>query len=119
MEGVVFDINLILDGMKQNGFKPNCLKVVGGATKSSLWPQIIADITGYTVIIPEFSDIACLGAVILAGVGSGVFKDYNDGSRRMLVSEKEVHPDIKNASIYKELLQKHRKILELLTDCYM
>jgi len=59
MEGVVYDINWILNAFKIRGERIDRLKVLGGATRSSLWMNIIADVTGIPVFIPESGNTAC------------------------------------------------------------
>ena len=47
------------------------IMVAGGAAKSRLWRQIIADVIGYPIVCPANDVEANLGDVILAGVGTG------------------------------------------------
>jgi autoinducer 2 (AI-2) kinase len=44
----------------------------GGAARSRLWPQILADVLGYRVSVPAHTESAARGAAILAGRGAGV-----------------------------------------------
>jgi sugar (pentulose or hexulose) kinase len=48
------------------------LTVVGGASRSDLWMQIIADITGRTVFTLRDDVEASMGAAMLAAIGSGL-----------------------------------------------
>jgi autoinducer 2 (AI-2) kinase len=41
--------------------------LTGGAARSRLWPQILADVLGYRVGVPRHTESAALGAAILAG----------------------------------------------------
>ena len=47
--------------------------IAGGATRSDLWLQLHADITGRTFLLNENTDGPLLGCAILASVGSGIF----------------------------------------------
>jgi xylulokinase len=55
-----------------------CREIVlfGGGAKSSLWSEIICRVTGKPVRVTEIVDVATWGACILAGIGVGVFKDF-------------------------------------------
>lgn len=55
------------------------LRALGGATKSSKWMQLKADVLG--AVVESFSDLeaGAAGAAIIAGVGAGVFGDIQDG----------------------------------------
>jgi autoinducer 2 (AI-2) kinase len=46
--------------------------LTGGAARSTLWPQILADVLGGPVSVPDHVESAALGAAILAGRGAGV-----------------------------------------------
>jgi len=50
----------------------------GGGAKRHLLNQIKADITGRQIVTLKNPETASLGAAIIAGVGSGVFEDYQD-----------------------------------------
>lgn len=107
MEGVVFQIVWI---MEQFSTKPSeeGLILSGGASKSPLWRQLVADISGLPVRIPEVPDLACVGAAILAGVGSGVFSDTNEGYRRLAVSTETILPNIEKAGKFKQLYEEYK-----------
>ena len=46
--------------------------LTGGAARSRLWPQILADVLGCEVVVPEHTESAARGAAILAGRAAGV-----------------------------------------------
>ena len=46
--------------------------LAGGVTKSRLWRQIFADVTGYPVVCPKSDVEANMGDVMLAGIGTGL-----------------------------------------------
>jgi sugar (pentulose or hexulose) kinase len=46
--------------------------LTGGAARSTLWPQILADVLAGPVSVPDHVESAALGAAVLAGRGAGV-----------------------------------------------
>jgi autoinducer 2 (AI-2) kinase len=46
--------------------------LTGGAARSTLWPQILADVLGAPVSVPDHVESAALGAAVLAGRGAGI-----------------------------------------------
>lgn len=48
------------------------LRMIGGATRSSIWPQIVADVTGLPIVIPRQTECAVLGAAKLAQEAVGI-----------------------------------------------
>lgn len=91
MEGVSFQSDWILDSLRAC-YPIHTLKFSGGAAKSGIWVQILADITGMPVRVARMPELACLGACILAGVGTQVFADVGEGYRRLSVPERVVEP---------------------------
>lgn len=75
LEGVAFALrhNIVESG--QQKVLDARLILVGGASKSDLWSQIIADVTGYPVYTIR-EDVECaLGAALLAAHGVGLIDD--------------------------------------------
>jgi xylulokinase len=118
MEGVAFEIRIILEEMSAKGFAPKKLKMLGGATKSSLWPQITADIVGMPIILSGFPDTPCVGAAILAGIGAGIYKTAEEGYRVFAGNETEVEFDLQNHSFYSELFQEYKRKFGLVNLIY-
>ena len=117
MEGVAFQIV-----WKMQGFRTRCgdrgVILAGGASKSRLWCQMVADIAGIPVRIPEVADLACVGAAIIAGVGSGVFGSYEEGCRRMLVGEQTIMPDPQRSDEFAVLLAQYKDFAAKLGEAY-
>jgi xylulokinase len=73
LEGVSFALRHNIEaGLLGMGSLDDRLVVVGGASRSNLWMQIIADVTGRPVFTLEEDAEACLGAALLAAFGTGL-----------------------------------------------
>jgi len=118
MEGSGFEVLWNIEVIKKLGISIEKIKMIGGATKSNLWPQIIADITGERIFVPSVTEAACLGAAILAGVGVGVFKSPEEGFEKLQIKEKEIIPSQDNALKYKKLFQVYKRTFWKLQDSY-
>ena len=71
LEGIAFELRLHLDGIRAAlGESPRLLAAAGGGSRSLLWRQIIADVTGIPVSRSETVEAAALGAGILAAAGA-------------------------------------------------
>ena len=53
---------------------------IGGGAKNTVWSQIKADVTGKDIVTLDVSDMAPVGAALLAGIGIGCFKDAYEAS---------------------------------------
>lgn len=83
LEGVSADIARNVALLGEWGLLPERLFVSGGAARSRLWMQILADVCGRKVAVPEQTDCAVLGAAILAGVGCGMFSGVREAAGRL------------------------------------
>lgn len=118
MEGVAFQIVWMLD---QFPVRPSAdgIKLSGGASRSEVWSQMVADIAQVPVKIPNVADLACVGAAILAGVGCGIFPDPAEGYRRLAVGERVLLPDPESAAMYRALFETYKKNAESLAHMDM
>jgi autoinducer-2 kinase len=81
----------------------------GGASKGTLWPQILADVTGCRVKIPRVTEATALGAAMAAGVGCGVYKSLLEAAKELVVWDKIYEPNIENKKIYDIIKEKWQK----------
>ncbi|WP_066683243.1 xylulokinase [Christensenella intestinihominis] len=107
MEGVAYQIAWILETFRLAGYKMKEIKILGGASKSDVWTQIIADITGVPLLVPQVADIACVGAAVLAGVGCGLFHSFREGTEALAADFCHISPG-RNARVYPALFEKFK-----------
>lgn len=117
MEGVAYQIVWMLDAFKTKPSE-NGLILAGGASKSQVWPQILADISGLPVRIPEVADLACVGAAILAGVGCGIYQDAAEGYRKLAVGERTIYPDANQTKMYAENMDRYKVMAGFFGEMY-
>ena len=63
------------------------IRAMGGGASSPLWCQIKSDMTGERLVTLKNKETACLGAAILAGVGTGVFSSVEKAAEMIEVSK--------------------------------
>lgn len=102
LDSLTYELKINLETMKKSGININELRTVGGAAKSSIWLQLKADITGCKVITLKVREAACLGAAILAGKASGVYKSLEEGVERTVSISNVYIPDSKVQKLYNE-----------------
>ncbi|MFA7083529.1 MAG: autoinducer-2 kinase, partial [Arcobacteraceae bacterium] len=84
----------------------------GGASKGSLWCQILADVTGCTIKIPKVTEATALGAAMAAGVGAGIYKSLQEASKTLVVWDKMYYANEENHKLYKEITIKWEALYE-------
>lgn len=82
----------------------------GGASKSPLWAQILADVLGLPVRVPAVRESTALGAAIYAGVGVGIYDDVGGITRRIVRFEQTVEPDPAAHRAYEKLYEEWLEI---------
>ncbi len=103
-EGVSFSIKDVVE--KTEEFKTaEEFVFVGGGTKSTVWPSILADVLGRDAIIPEYCD-AAYGAALMAGHGVGMWDGFKTAEHNMQNS-KMVCYDKSNHEQYAEIFGKY------------
>ncbi len=112
LEGITLEIKDIIKSMFASGIKIDHVNIIGGATKSSLWNQLQADVYGIPVNTLKITDAAVLGASIFAGVGTGVFDSIEDGVSSMVRTDQQYEPDQDHSKIYEELYSVYCKAYE-------
>ena len=100
IESIVYLLKSNIDVLKNSGLEVKGIRSFGGGSKSAVWNQIKADICGLPVITSNFHEPGCQGAAVLAGVGSGIYKDIEDGCGRLISLAEPVYPDQENVKRY-------------------
>ncbi|MEG0288728.1 MAG: FGGY-family carbohydrate kinase [Carnobacterium sp.] len=82
--------------------------IAGGVTKSALWKQIFADVTGYPIVTPINDTEANLGDVMMAGIATGEV-GIEDVKKWQVLNEK-IMPNPDNKRLYDEYYGLYRKL---------
>ena len=101
------------------GLEVKQIRTMGGGSKSDVWNQIKADITGKTLYITHSAqDTACLGAAILAGVAAGVFQSIESAVNSMVQIRKTFEPDMAKHEVYQKQYAKYKVLFSSLTELF-
>jgi xylulokinase len=119
MEGVGYEINWILQSLQKTKVKLNSIKSLGGATKSRVWMQIVADITGLTINNPAYPDAPVLGAALIAGCNSGIFDSISEACAIINKDSYVIHPNVSAYEQYIPMFEDYKHKFELVRKSYM
>jgi xylulokinase len=110
IEGVSYSLLDCMEIIKETGMNPTNVMVSGGGGKSELWRQILADMFNCKVSTNKSSEGPALGVALLAGVGTGVYKDINEACN-IAISENSIqYPKEENSLVYKRYYEIYKKI---------
>ena len=96
MESIAYIVHRNIDALKDMGIEVDEMRSLGGGSKSDVWNQIKADVLGKKLITTHSEEAACLGAAILAGNATGIFKSVEDAVEKMTRVKKEYYPNSEN-----------------------
>lgn len=119
MESLGYLICRNLEAISAMGLEVQQIRTMGGGSKSEIWNQIKADITGKTLNVTYSSqDTACLGAAILAGTAAGVFESIDAAVASMVKIRKSYEPDAKRHALYVKQYEKFKLLFSSLEKFY-
>ena len=119
MESLGYIICRNLEAISDMGLEIKQIRTMGGGSKSEVWNQMKADITGKTLNVTCSSqDTAALGAAILAGSAAGIFESVDSAVRSMVRIKKSYVPDMEKHKIYEKQYKKFKLLFSSLTEVF-
>jgi sugar (pentulose or hexulose) kinase len=104
LEGIAFEQRLACESLASAGLPQiRELRIVGGGSRSELWCQIVADVTGIPVTASASVEASALGAGILAAAAVGWYPDARSAARAMTELGKRFEPDPVAQGVYGRL----------------
>jgi xylulokinase len=111
LEGIAFEQRLLTDGVASARDQAIDLYLaVGGGSRSALWCQIIADVTGRTVTACSEAETTSLGAGMHAAAAIGWFDSISEAAEAMSGEGATYTPDERAAKRYEQLFDVYREI---------
>lgn len=102
LEGVAMNLTFTIDIFRDLGVPIGEVTMIGGGARGMLWRQIMADAYDADILLSNYLDEATsIGAAILAGIGSGIFKDFSVVDRFIKKTDR-VPPIAGNVRVYRE-----------------
>lgn len=92
-ESTAFAIKWDLEYIKKVSPDVDRIIVSGGGSKSDIWCQMKADITGIVVSRMKYSESSLLGAAMLAALGVGIFSNMNFCSEKFFSIDRDFVPE--------------------------
>ena len=116
MEGVALALRHNLTVAEEAGAKIHDLRSMGGSANSLLWTQIKSDVTNRKIFVPSSDTATTLGAAMLAGVGVGIYRDYDEAVSKTVRITREHEPNFENYAIYNKIYETYIELYESLKN---
>jgi xylulokinase len=114
LEGAAFALRHNIEVAERAGAKVERLQAMGGAANSRLWTQIKADITGKPIDVPASDTATTLGAALLAGVATGVYRDFDEAVKQTVKTTRSHMPSPASAPVYEKNYQTYLELYQSL-----
>lgn len=119
LEGVIYNLYTVFLALKECMDTPvTRIKAIGGFARSDVWRQMMSDIFGSEVIVPESYESSCLGACILGLYATGKIDSFEIVSE-MIGNTIKHTPNADATKEYRELLPIFMNLSRVLEDDYM
>lgn len=110
LEGIAYEQRLVGDAMMATvGQRFTEYVTMGGGSRSKLWCQIVADVTGVPVLRSTSTEATCLGAGILAATAVGWYADVRAAAAAMTATAEsftpQPAPQARYDRLYREIYQ--------------
>ncbi len=115
LESVAYSMRHIIETSKFDITENSKCFLTGGVTNSKLWVQIFADVTGIPVVYSKENIQARVGDALIAGIATGLFKDYSE-INNWIATPETVHPNTNNYAIYTKYFLQYKKLYLSLKD---
>ncbi len=116
MEGVAYSLQHNLEIAKEAGADVSVLRAMGGSANSLLWTQIKSDVTGKPIVVPSSDTATTLGAVILAGVGIGMYESFDEAIELTVENRRFHEPNPENFEAYQKGYEIYKQLYVDLKD---
>jgi len=104
LEGVAFNLRLILDALESQGAALPVIRVIGGGAQSPVWQHILADVFARPIhLLDLHSEASSWGAAVAGGIGVGVYAGWEIAQARTEV-QTVIDPILANVALYADRL---------------
>ncbi len=117
LEGITFGMADALSIMRDDMKLPvRSVRLAGGGAESAFWRQLQADIYGTSCALTNATQGPAFGVALLAGVGTGVWKNVPEACRAAIQETERIKPVAKTKKTYIALHRHYQSLYPVLKD---
>lgn len=117
LEGVAFRLRSLSEILCEISSDIQEIRVSGGFTHSTLWPQITASVLDRDLLLPTWGETSALGAAFWAMLSAGALPSLDRVCERVPL-ERKYSPAAQDAEIYNQLYPIYAGLYEPLRDSF-
>jgi gluconokinase len=117
LEGVVYGLYSVAAALTEMVGKGKEIRASGGFARSVFWRQIMTDVWGMPLVVPEVIESSGLGAAYLGLMAMGAEKDFS-GIQAWIQTGSAHTVHIENHKIYQRLFPLYEQVYDRLRDSF-
>jgi gluconokinase len=115
LEGVIYRIHSVLSALEELSGPTKEIRASGGFARSSFWLQMMSDVTGSNVVVPNSIESSGLGAAQLGLLAMGEINDFSMVHQWTQI-ENSHKANEQNYELYKQLTNIYGRVYHQLKD---
>ncbi|SEN69932.1 gluconokinase [Lihuaxuella thermophila] len=115
LEGVVMSVFSVAVALRDLTGPAKDVRASGGFARSSLWRQILSDVMGYELLVPESHEASAFGAAFLARYAMGEVDSLKTIKDWIQITHRH-QPDLHNTQTYLQLYYMYERVYRKLED---
>jgi xylulokinase len=118
MEAICFIVRRNIEVIEGMGVPVTEIRALGGGSRSRIWKQIEADITGRAVLTTNNEEASTLGAAILAGKAVGLYASVEEAIGQMVQIKARFEPTRENIPVYEDAFKAYVDLYDALCPLF-
>ena len=113
-EGIAYIHRYHVEQLKDAGLPLSEVRLTGGMARSPVWTRILANALQTRIVGVECDETGALGSAIAAGIGAGIYQDYEDAFAKAIKRKEPVIPDPTKSETYDRRYAEWKQLNEVM-----
>jgi L-xylulokinase len=111
-EGIVFGHLSHVEKLRKAGAEINSVRLTGGGSRSPVLAQLFADVLNTEIEIPATTETGTWGVAVAAGVGIGMFKNYEEAIKLTVKMGATYQPNFQQTAYFQTKYHVYQDFIE-------
>jgi L-xylulokinase len=113
-EGVVFGHLSHVEKLRKAGGQIHSARLAGGGSRSAVWSQMFADTIQVPMEISDGNELGARGAALSAGIGAGIYRNYEEAVQETVKVVRVHEPIAANAPLYLARYAEYQQLVNVM-----
>jgi xylulokinase len=116
VDGISFETMANINHFRARAVRIESIHSTGGASRSAVWLQTKADVTGLPVLSFNSPEGGCLGCALLGALAARKFDSLESGARSMVHATGEYFPNEESVRFYKKKFANYQRVRDAVIE---